>query len=202
MPRNSPILKVLYSIDSAKILLLSLFYFSSLVLPNLLFAQPFSTIDVGYTFSKANQLDERYFERYQLSDQQSISLTVPYYFGNLVGRVDKMDYKRISDSTNYESLNFSLGLSLIYRLLNIIFFIPEGNFGIQKMQLGNTSDSVERELFIGQRLKLGVSIKNINIFYSFEHRRIFNYQRQSIIFNGLGISVKLKLPTKVQDVIS
>jgi hypothetical protein len=202
MPRNSPILKVLYSIDSAKILLLSLFYFSSLVLPNLLFAQPFSTIDVGYTFSKANQLDERYFERYQLSDQQSISLTVPYYFGNLVGRVDKMDYKRISDSTNYESLNFSLGLSLIYRLLNIIFFNPEGNFGIQKMQLGNTSDSVERELFIGQRLKLGVSIKNINIFYSFEHRRIFNYQRQSIIFNGLGISVKLKLPTKVQDVIS
>ncbi|MEQ9263935.1 MAG: hypothetical protein RLN81_01845 [Balneolaceae bacterium] len=155
--------------------------------------------------SSSTIVDDNYSERWKLSNKLSLSVSTPFYLGNLRAFIDLIDYEsNDGQSVDFNSVNYAIGLS--HRIGFTRFLAIDGgvNFGIQKIakDIPNvTSDSIERELFYAFLLEPGIRTKYILFYGSFEYRKIYNFERQNLYFLGAGIRVRLFTPDKIRNFI-
>lgn len=166
---------------------------------------PFSIIEISSSISNSTIVDDNYSERWKLSNKLSLSVSTPFYLGNLRAFIDLIDYEsNDGQSVGFNSVNYAIGLSHRIGFTRLLAIDGGVNFGIQKIakDVPNvTSDSIERELFYAFLLEPGIRTRYILFYGSFEYRKIYNFERQNLYFLGAGVRVRLFTPDKIRNFI-
>ncbi len=191
-------LKKIFSL-LAVIFFLKFFGFKSIT------AQPFSSIEIGSSISNSTIIDKNYSDQWRAENKLSLSVSTPFYIGNLRAYFDLIDYEdRPNAPVGFNTKNYALGLAHRFSLNRFLYTDLGANFGIQEIAQDVpdvTSDSIERELFYAAVLEPGIQTKYALFYASFEYRKIYNYDRQHIYFLGGGMKFRLPLPEKIQRFI-
>ncbi len=171
-----------------------------------LVAQPFSHIDIGVNLSSPSLQDKSYSDRWILTNGYSVQIRSPYYKRLIIGgEITFFSYeKRASSYSNVESINYSfqLGVNLINQSIFALFM--GADIGIQKTNLtqrGFTSNTDERELYYSLFVEPNIVLNNIVVFGTIKYQKVFNFQRQHILYTGIGVKLRLKLSTRTQNFI-
>ena len=165
------------------------------------YAQPFSYLEPSLNYSSVYILDDSYSESWDIPFSFAVGIRTPFYLGDIEARVQGQEYtSKIPNTTDFVSLNITISHLYnvkIYEHLTYTFGIGTG---IQRLT-DRASGNNESELITMLRMETTLTLKPVSIFVQADYQRIFNYQRQNLIFIGLGLRKKIELPDQIIEFI-
>ena len=181
------------NIFCARVLFLVIIFMNSRALT----AQPFSYLELTGSVRSAEFLGSIYADKWTIGKQISITARTPYYVGYLGIISDYFVYKPLDNSLQKNTaLNVSAEFSKEFSLFNSVSIRTGIGTGIVHF-----SELKEMELFYRAQLEQILNVNKFSLVVSFELRRIYNYNVQTIFFYGLGVQYQIDLSKKIQAFI-
>lgn len=160
-------------------------------------AQPFSYLELTGSVSSAEIFESIYVDTWTIGKKISFTARTPYYIGDLGIKGDYFVYKPFDNSLQkITALNVSAGFSKEFSLFNSVSIRTGIGTGVIHF-----SELKEMELFYRAQLEQLLNLNKFSLVLSFELRRIYNYNIQTMLFYGLGVQYRLDLPKKIQAFI-